>query len=110
LRQLSSLKNALAPVPASRQTIRPITTTRSKYQYILTSRPDPSVSLITLNRPEALNALCSPLMVELCNALRDADANNDVGAIVLTGSDKAFAGKRNMHFVWSPFQHQRSLS
>lgn len=61
------------------------------YQNILVSRPDPSVTLITLNRPKALNALNSALFHELNAAAKEADEDNAVGAIVLTGSDKAFA-------------------
>ncbi|KAL0956196.1 hypothetical protein HGRIS_002353 [Hohenbuehelia grisea] len=62
-----------------------------QYEHILTSRPEPAVTLITLNRPKALNALCSPLFLELNDALKQADEDSSVGAIVLTGSDKAFA-------------------
>jgi len=50
-----------------------------------------SVCLITLNRPEALNALNSQLLSELCRAVEDADQSDKVRAIVITGSDKAFA-------------------
>jgi enoyl-CoA hydratase len=64
----------------------------SQYNYILSSRPQPSVALITLHRPKALNALCSPLFAELNQALREADNDASVGAVVLTGSEKAFAG------------------
>lgn len=63
----------------------------SQYNYILTSRPEPAVHLITLNRPKALNALSSPLFKELNQALAEADNDQSVGAIVLTGSEKAFA-------------------
>lgn len=49
------------------------------------------VALIRLNRPDALNALNSTLMTELAKALTEADHNDKVRAIVLTGSDKAFA-------------------
>ena len=49
------------------------------------------VSLIKLNRPDALNALNSELVGELCDALREADGNEKVRVIVITGSDKAFA-------------------
>ena len=49
------------------------------------------VALITLNRPKALNALSPELMRELGEALSDFDANDGVGAIVVTGSEKAFA-------------------
>jgi enoyl-CoA hydratase len=49
------------------------------------------VGVITLNRPKALNALNDALMDELGTALKHFDADDDVGAIVLTGSEKAFA-------------------
>ena len=49
------------------------------------------VGLIRLNRPKALNALNDALMNELGDALAGLDADPNVGAIVLTGSDKAFA-------------------
>ncbi|MBI0537124.1 enoyl-CoA hydratase [Roseomonas sp. KE2513] len=49
------------------------------------------VGLVTLNRPAALNALCDQLMTELGGALKSFDADASVGAIVLTGSEKAFA-------------------
>jgi len=49
------------------------------------------VGLITLNRPKALNALNSELMRELGEALLKFDADETIGAIVITGSDKAFA-------------------
>lgn len=63
----------------------------SQYNYILVARPEPAVVLITLNRPKALNALCSPLFAELNQAFLEADADDSVGAMVLTGSEKAFA-------------------
>ena len=49
------------------------------------------VGLITLNRPKALNALNDALMDELGDALAQFDADENIGCIVLTGSDKAFA-------------------
>jgi len=49
------------------------------------------VALIKLNRPEALNALNAELLGELADALTQADANDKVRCIVLTGSEKAFA-------------------
>ncbi len=47
--------------------------------------------LIRLNRPQALNALNSQLVSELTDALRAFDKDDAIGAIVLTGSEKAFA-------------------
>ena len=49
------------------------------------------VGLITLNRPKAMNALCSPLIFELGQALDAFEADAEMGAIVLTGGEKAFA-------------------
>jgi len=50
-----------------------------------------AVGLITLNRPKALNALCDALIRELGQALDAFEGDDKIGAIVLTGSDKAFA-------------------
>jgi enoyl-CoA hydratase len=47
--------------------------------------------LITLNRPEALNALSDQLITELNEALDGFEADDKIGAIVITGSEKAFA-------------------
>ncbi|KGF69261.1 enoyl-CoA hydratase [Hoeflea sp. BAL378] len=49
------------------------------------------VAIITLNRPDALNALNSALLAELRKTLAGYDADDKIGAIVLTGSEKAFA-------------------
>ncbi|HVI51033.1 MAG TPA: enoyl-CoA hydratase [Candidatus Sulfotelmatobacter sp.] len=49
------------------------------------------VGLITLNRPKALNALSNALVSELALALDAFEADDEIGAIVLTGSEKAFA-------------------
>lgn len=50
-----------------------------------------NVGLITLNRPKALNALCNDLMKELSIALTQFEKDPSIGAIVITGSEKAFA-------------------
>ena len=50
-----------------------------------------AVALITLNRPDALNALNSELFAELNTVFDDLEADDSVAAIVITGSDKAFA-------------------
>ncbi|MFN8427469.1 MAG: enoyl-CoA hydratase-related protein [Anaerolineales bacterium] len=49
------------------------------------------VGLVTLNRPQALNSLNHALMRELMDALDAFDKNDAVGAMVITGNDKAFA-------------------
>lgn len=62
------------------------------YEHIIVETKG-KVGLITLNRPKALNALCSDLFVEVNEALRNFDSNDNIGAMVITGSKKAFAGK-----------------
>lgn len=49
------------------------------------------VLVITLNKPKALNSLCSNIIKDLISALKSADANPSISSIVLTGSKKAFA-------------------
>ncbi len=60
------------------------------YETILTETRG-KVGLVTLNRPKALNALNSTVLGELDDALQGFEADANVGAIVLTGSEKAFA-------------------
>jgi len=60
------------------------------YDLILVEKRD-RVGLVTLNRPKQMNALNPQLMQELGKALYAFDADDGIGAIVVTGSDKAFA-------------------
>ena len=60
------------------------------YEHILVERRGP-VGVVTLNRPKALNALCTALIDELADAFDSLEADDAIGAIVLTGSEKAFA-------------------
>jgi len=60
------------------------------YENILVEKRD-AVGLITLNRPQAMNALCTALIDELAEAVDDLEADEAIGAIVVTGSEKAFA-------------------
>lgn len=61
-----------------------------KYENILVERRD-NVGLMTLHRPQALNALCGPLMDELTHAIETFEKDDAIGCMVLTGSEKAFA-------------------
>ncbi len=61
------------------------------YAYLLTEITDQRVGLIRLNRPKALNALSPELMSELGDALLAFDADPNVGCLVLTGNERAFA-------------------
>src|SRR5688572_31137330 len=60
------------------------------YQHLLLEKKG-RVGLITLNRPKQLNALSPQLMAERGEALLAFDSDEGVGAIVLTGNEKAFA-------------------
>jgi len=60
------------------------------YQTIIVEQRGP-VTLVTLNRPQALNALNSQVLAELLAAMKAFDANSSQGCAVITGSGKAFA-------------------
>lgn len=62
----------------------------STYETIITS-VDGRVATIRLNRPKALNALNTTVMRELVGAAEEFDADRGIGAIVIIGSEKAFA-------------------
>ena len=61
------------------------------YETLTTRIEAGQVGVIALNRPKQLNALNDQLMDELGAALKAFDADDTIGCIVLTGSDKAFA-------------------
>ncbi len=60
------------------------------YECILTES-DGGVGIITLNRPDALNAFNNQLMDEVTDAIRKFEADDAIGCLILTGSEKAFA-------------------
>ena len=64
--------------------------TESNYENLIVETRE-RVGVITLNRPKALNALNDALMDELGRALLAFDADDSIGAIVITGSERAFA-------------------
>ena len=59
--------------------------------------------IVRINRPKALNALFTPLITELNDAFRAFDKEHSVGAMVLTGSEKAFAAGADI----KEMSHQR---
>ena len=61
-----------------------------QFETILTEIEE-NIMLITLNRPKSLNALNRQLAEETLSALRIADSNREIGCILITGSEKAFA-------------------
>ena len=62
----------------------------SEYETIVTESAD-GIGVITLHRPKALNALNTTLMNEVVTAAEQFDADPEIGAIVITGSERAFA-------------------
>jgi 2-(1,2-epoxy-1,2-dihydrophenyl)acetyl-CoA isomerase len=60
------------------------------YQNIIAEKKD-SIMLITLNRPDKLNAIDATMLDELARALQDADEDDEVKAVVLTGAGRAFS-------------------
>jgi len=67
------------------------------YEHILVDKED-GVGLVTLNRPEKLNAMNRRLSSELHNAVKELDADDTIGCIVITGAgDRAFSAGGDIH-------------
>ena len=67
------------------------------YEHILVEQED-GVAILTMNRPEVLNAMNSQLSTELQDAVTQASADDDVGCIVITGAgDRAFSAGGDIH-------------
>jgi len=58
--------------------------------YIEIEQPRPHVTLVTLNRPERMNAMAFDVMIPLRDTLRDISADNDCRVVVLTGAGHGF--------------------
>ena len=64
----------------------------------ITVEIEEGVGIITLNRPEKLNAMNNQLSMELHEAVRELNDNDDVGCIVVTGSgNRAFSAGGDIH-------------
>ena len=81
--------------------------TEKAYETILVER-DGRVGTITLNRPKALNALNSQVMHEVITAAAEFDNDPGIGAIIITGSAKAFAAGADIKEM-SQLAHTPSL-
>ncbi len=66
------------------------------YQHILFDVED-GVGIITLNRPEKLNAMNRRLVSEMHDAVQRCDTDNGVGCIVITGAGRAFSAGGDIH-------------
>lgn len=60
------------------------------YEFIVSEKRG-SIGVITLNRPKALNALCEQMVKELAEQVEAFNADEEVGAIIITGNEKSFA-------------------
>ncbi len=66
------------------------------YEHILLERED-RVGIVTLNRPDVLNAMNRKLMAELADAVKALDADDGIGCIVITGCGRAGVLRRRGH-------------
>lgn len=90
---ITKFVSSLSRAPVLQQQFRLCSSAAKPYEFIIkdVAGEKKNVGLITLNRPKALNALNKGLMTEVGRALAEFDADKSVGAIVITGSEKAFA-------------------
>ena len=58
--------------------------------FVLIDKPRPHVSLVTLNRPERMNAMAFDVMIPLREALEEVSGDNDTRVVVLTGAGHGF--------------------
>src|ERR1700744_4642589 len=68
----------------------------SSYEHILVEIED-GVGVLTLNRPEVLNAMNRKLSSELHDAVGAMDADDGIGCIVITGAGRAFSAGGDIH-------------
>ncbi len=71
-------------------------------EFVLVDRPVPEVAVVTLNRPERMNAMAFDVMVPLRDALRELGDDNAVRAIVLTGAGKGFCSGADQESAGTP--------
>ena len=71
------------------------------YEQIVTEQRD-RVLLLTLNRPEKLNAWTPQMMAEMVSAIGEANDDSGVGAIVVTGAGRGFCAGADIEAVFSP--------
>merc|ERR1719510_326810 len=94
MRPLAMMRSLqVSPLLHSQMAAVRMMSSQKELQYIKvdTTGTDGRVGLVTLNRPKALNALCAGLMDELITSLNEMDNDPKIGAMVVTGSEKAFA-------------------
>jgi enoyl-CoA hydratase/carnithine racemase len=89
------IRNALTRALRPQRFVRYSSALKDSYEHVLVEKrlgdTQNGVGLITLNRPKALNALSDALFDDLIHAARALDKDDEIGCLVLTGSEKAFA-------------------
>ena len=70
------------------------------YEYVLVEK-EGGIETITLNRPERLNALIPPMRVEIRKALEDADADDSIRVIILTGAGRGFCAGAEVSTIYA---------
>lgn len=75
---------------------------------LLTQRVDGKICFLTLNRPDALNALNPDLMRQLAEALAELARNDDVGCVVLSGAGKGFCAGGDLKAISQAAQERAS--
>jgi enoyl-CoA hydratase len=70
--------------------------------FVLVDRPVPEVAVVTLNRPERMNAMAFDVMVPFRDTLQEVGADNAVRAIVLTGAGKGFCSGADQESAGTP--------
>jgi 1,4-dihydroxy-2-naphthoyl-CoA synthase len=58
------------------------------------------IAVITLNRPDKMNAFTGQMMLDMVAAFDLTDANDDVGAVIVTGAGRAFCDQRGWGWYW----------
>jgi len=84
---------SIRSIPAATLNSGKFYSTAPSYEFIKTevTGEKKNVALITLNRPKALNALNNGLMTEVSDAIEKFDLDSTIGAVIITGNEKAFA-------------------
>jgi enoyl-CoA hydratase len=70
--------------------------------FVLVDRPDPQVAVVTLNRPDRMNAMAFDVMVPFREALHELREDNAVRAVVLTGAGKGFCSGADQESAGTP--------
>lgn len=92
LRATNSSTRLAAASTGNRRCRLLFSTLKDSYEYVkVETNKENGVGIITLDRPQALNALCDALFVDLIHAARALEKDDEIGCLVLTGSSKAFA-------------------